>query len=106
MTTKIDEEVKWDTDQVRLFIEQAKDNLGRILEKTITEKTAQATLDAENIIIKAREEADKLKDTSVKESSDIINKAHEEANKLKDISAKESSDGVCWGLWLKNTMFH
>ena len=87
-----DKLVEWETDEAMLVIEQAKDKIGQILEKQIGEKTAQATLDADNVVTKALEEAKELKDNSEGERSAIINGARDEAQHIVEDARKTKDE--------------
>ena len=79
---QIDKTVEWDIDEVVLIIEQAKDKMGQILSREMSRKIGQAVQEADNILTETHEEANKLKDTSVREGLDIVNRAHEEAGRI------------------------
>lgn len=78
------------SDEVASIIEQAKNGVGRILERELIRKFEQVANDVDDILTKAREEASVMKDASLQKSLDIINRAHKEAEEIRKAAGKES----------------
>lgn len=76
---QIDKTIPWGSDEVALTIEQAKNEMGRILERELVKKYEQVAKGVDGILAKAREEASATKDASLQESLDIVDRAHREA---------------------------
>lgn len=87
---QIGKAISWGNDEVTSVIEQAKNEVGRILERELIKGYEQAAKDVGDILAKAREEANAIKDASLQKSLDIINRAHKEAEEIRKAAGKES----------------